>query len=164
MHDNPDVFTQTQLLNVKTSLDSLATTSPFFGVMSRAPVGNDVKYHNIVGNVPKQALAQKVGFSGQGDGVVELASAKSIAAVSEIEVNSEHVRIHLHPQSVLEVRRILIQHLVDLDRANQHQFPVLQTGYQSTGSAPFTVPVTNAPESETPNLGHQYFRGIEQDR
>lgn len=36
-------------------------------------------------------------------------------AESEVEVNAAHSELHCHPLTVLEVRRILIEHLVDVD-------------------------------------------------
>jgi hypothetical protein len=43
--------------------------------------------------------------------VVSGASARSADAVSELTVNAEHRMTHRHPLTVLEVRRILLEHL-----------------------------------------------------
>ena len=72
-----------------------------------------VQYHNIVGVVPKQWWLSKV--AGDGDGVVSRASAHMDDAVSEITVPADHMTVHTHPAAVLEVRRILLEHLADLE-------------------------------------------------
>jgi hypothetical protein len=53
-------------------------------------------------------------LSGEGDGVVSLASAQLDNASSQIVVPADHMSVHRHPQSILEVRRILMQHIAEL--------------------------------------------------
>jgi hypothetical protein len=72
-----------------------------------------VQYHNIVGVVPKQWWLSKV--AGDGDGVVTRESAHVDDAVSEIAVPATHMTVHMHPAAVLEVRRILLEHLANLE-------------------------------------------------
>ena len=50
-----------------------------------------------------------------GDGVVSRESAHVDDAVSEITVPADHTTVHTHPAAVLEVRRILLEHLADLE-------------------------------------------------
>jgi hypothetical protein len=71
-----------------------------------------VKYHNIVGDVAMPWYAKP--FEREGDGVVPIASAKVDYAVSEITVPADHMTVHAHPAAVLEVRRILLEHLSEL--------------------------------------------------
>jgi hypothetical protein len=71
-----------------------------------------VKYHNIVGRIPKQGLIGHV--AGDSDGIVAYSSAHLEDVESEIIVPAEHMNLHRHPRSVLEVRRILLEHLEDL--------------------------------------------------
>ena len=48
------------------------------------------------------------------DGVVDYESAHMDDAVSEVVVASEHQSIHRNPKAILEVRRILLEHLGDV--------------------------------------------------
>jgi hypothetical protein len=68
-----------------------------------------VRYHNIVGRIAEQGILSKV--AKDSDGVVSLASAHLDAAESELVVECDHVNIHRHPRTILEVQRILLQHL-----------------------------------------------------
>ncbi len=96
----------------KTSIDSLSPDSKFFEVMKNAARPESVRYHNIVGHVEDQSwITQAFGTSIEGDGVVSLVSATASEAQSEIEVQAEHAKIHRHPLTILEVRRILLEHL-----------------------------------------------------
>jgi hypothetical protein len=96
------------------AIDSLAPDSPIFPVMLRAQKAPGVKYHNIIGVLEKPGfLARR---TGPGDGVVDYASAKMDDVESELVVNAEHTVIHTKPTSILEVRRILLEHLHDLSK------------------------------------------------
>ena len=48
---------------------------------------------------------------GDGDGVVPYTSAHLADADSEIEVPADHDEVHRHPQTILQVREILAEHL-----------------------------------------------------
>jgi len=114
VRENPDFFRNTDLITTTTSIDSLSPKSPIFPVLLKAEKSSRVRYHNIVGNATKEAswlgsVGESIG--GEGDGVVSLASAKVEEAESEIEVDADHTGVHQHPLSVLEVRRILLEHL-----------------------------------------------------
>jgi hypothetical protein len=108
--DNPAFFTSKNLIDVSTSLDSLSPSCPIFPVMAQPQSPSPVHYHNIVGKVPDKFL-QKVN---SGDGVVSQDSAHFDAAESEAVVPAEHSVLHRHPLSVLEVRRILLEHAATL--------------------------------------------------
>ncbi len=112
IRDNPGAFKETCLLNYRTSIDSLAPESPIFPVLLTAERGSWVTYHNIVGVAPQQSLLGKV--AQEGDGVVSYESAHIDEAVSELVVPADHVDVHRHPRSILEVRRILREHLATL--------------------------------------------------
>jgi len=47
--------------------------------------------------------------------VVDLASARTPDAVSEVVVDSDHTRIHTTDKAILEVRRILLEHAREID-------------------------------------------------
>ena len=110
---NPGYFRKNAPLNITTSIDSLAPGSPLWPVMLSAQRGQWVKYHNIIGEVPKKGLTGWL-VGGTGDGVVSLASAKLENVQSQIVVPADHVSVHRHPQSILEVRRILMKHVAEL--------------------------------------------------
>ena len=57
-------------------------------------------------------------FADDGDGVVSLASARldnMPQLRSQIVVPADHVNVHRHPQSILEVRRVLLEQLAELE-------------------------------------------------
>jgi pimeloyl-ACP methyl ester carboxylesterase len=113
--DNPDAFPDKSLAKVDTSIDSLSPRSPIFPVMLASRRPSWVKYHNVVGVLPKDSWLAKL--SDIGDGVVSRDSAHVDGEASEIEVAADHSSIHSHPAAVLEVRRILLEHLDDMDRS-----------------------------------------------
>ncbi len=107
---NPGVFQNTELLTTSTSIDSLSPDSPVFHAMLRAPRAPWTTYHNIIGSIPtKRWFSTHEQYTG--DGVVEFTSARMDDVVSEITVEAEHQSIHRHPRAILEVRRILLEHL-----------------------------------------------------
>ena len=111
--DNPGLFReQWNLIDVPTSIDSLAPDSPILPVMLSSPAPPWVKYHNIVGRIPDDGFVRRV--AGDGDGVVQFESAHLDNVESEIVVTADHSVVHRHPRSVLEVRRILLEHLDEL--------------------------------------------------
>jgi len=63
--------------------------------------------------MPKDWWLAKV--SAEGDGVVARESAHMDGVASEITVAATHMTVHAHPAAVLEVRRILLEHLAELD-------------------------------------------------
>lgn len=112
--DNPKVFRdEDNPIDVQTSIDSLAPQSPFLPVMLTARRPEWVSYHNIVGRLPEQGFWGHVAAGS--DGVVSYESAHLENVSSEIVVNSDHSEIHRHPLSVLEVHRILLEHLAQCD-------------------------------------------------
>tara|TARA_R110002049_G_scaffold72490_2_gene187127 strand:- start:149401 stop:151434 length:2034 start_codon:yes stop_codon:yes gene_type:complete len=110
---NPTLFKDTQLLTVANAIDSLAPESPIFPVMLRAKKSPNVKYHNIIGDLKDPGFLKS--RIGRGDGVVALASARMDDVESELLVDSQHTKIHMTGKAIYEVRRILMEHLRDLD-------------------------------------------------
>ena len=109
VNQNPGIFQNSDLLVSSTSIDSLSPDSPLFPAMLRSPRAPWVSFHNIVGMVPTKRWFSEDEL--KGDGVVEYASAHMDDVVSEIVVDSEHQSIHRNPKAILEVRRILLEHL-----------------------------------------------------
>ncbi len=110
---NPGFFRPETPLDISTSIDSLAPDSPLLPVLLTAHHGSWVKYNNIIGEVPNEGFV-KLFSGGKGDGVVTLESAKLDDAESQIVVPADHSLVHRHPQSILEVRRILLQQVAEL--------------------------------------------------
>ena len=113
IRDNPDFFTNTELLTMTNSIDSLSPSDPIFPVMLKAQTGSGVKYHNIVGLTPREGFVSRL--SEEGDGVVGFQSAHLDDVDSELVVSSAHLYVHRHPLAILEVRRILLDHLAELE-------------------------------------------------
>jgi pimeloyl-ACP methyl ester carboxylesterase len=112
---NRDFFRNNAPLEVKTSIDSLSPDSPILPVLLSATPGPWVSYHNVVGHDPEPGLEQYL--VGEGDGVVSLTSARlddMRQLESQIIVPADHSGVHRHPQSVLEVRRVLFEQLAEL--------------------------------------------------
>jgi pimeloyl-ACP methyl ester carboxylesterase len=87
-----------------TSVDLLAPGSPALELLAGRPCPPGVHYHSIIGEIFGK------GNKG-GDGVVSYASAHLAGVETELVVPADHFHIHHHPRSVLEVRRILKEHL-----------------------------------------------------
>jgi hypothetical protein len=121
--ENPDFFRNTDLLTINTSIDSLSPDSPILPVMLRSPRGPWIKYHNIVGLVDEKPVFGRV--AGGSDGVVTFESAHLDDVDSEVVVEADHINVHQHPRSILEVRRILLGHSEEMyaEMANQSAVP-----------------------------------------
>lgn len=120
--ENPGFFREDALLSIDTSIDSLASDSPFLPVLLSAQAAPWMAYHNIVGRVEPGGILTRL--AGDGDGVVSLASAKLDPETidSQLVVPADHSNVHRHPQAILEVRRILFEHL-DRLRNLPRRFP-----------------------------------------
>ncbi len=111
--ENPHLFRDSQMLTVANAIDSLAPDSPIFPVMMRAKRSPNVKYHNIIGVLENPSLWTP---GTRSDGIVDYASAKMDDVESELVVNCEHTSIHMTGKAIFEVRRILLDHLRELDQ------------------------------------------------
>jgi pimeloyl-ACP methyl ester carboxylesterase len=123
--DNAGVFPSRSLLRIDNSIDALAPDSPIFPVMLASPRPPWVKYHNVVGMAEYRGLLGTL-ISG-GDGVVKYQSAHVDDAESELVVPADHSGVHSHPLAVLEVRRILLEHLAELRSFPGSQAPAAST-------------------------------------
>ncbi len=113
MTNNPGFFKSTELLTASTSIDSLAPNHPVLLEMLKAKRASWVQHNNIVGVVEGQSLIGRV--TTEGDGIVPFSSAHLDDVESEIRTTADHVTVHRHPRSVLEVRRILSKHASKMD-------------------------------------------------
>ncbi|NND99423.1 MAG: hypothetical protein HKN47_19055 [Pirellulaceae bacterium] len=124
---NPRLFKDTSLLTTSNAIDSLAPESPIFPVMQRARYSPRVKFHNIIGVLEEPGFLQR--RAGRGDGIVEYTSARMDDVESELVVDAEHTSIHMVGKTIYEVRRILLQHLQDVDM--QGRIATLSTQWES---------------------------------
>ena len=117
---NRGYFRRGAPLNIKTSIDSLAPDSPILPVLLDAAPGPWVAYHNVAGRDPDAGWKEYL--VGDGDGVVSLASARldeMRQLRSQVIVPADHISVHRHPQSILEVRRVLFEQLAELQNFPQ---------------------------------------------
>lgn len=120
--NNKHLFKDDRVLKIKTSVDSLSPSSPVFTAMIQAQRAPWVKYHGIIGLVPEKGL---YGHLAKGtDGVVAAESAHMDDVESEITVPADHSGVHSHPRAVLEVRRILQEHLDEVQGRIAYTPPV----------------------------------------
>jgi pimeloyl-ACP methyl ester carboxylesterase len=119
---NPHLFRSGSPIDVYSSIDSLNPKSTFLQTMLSAPQPEDVKLHNILGRAEHSSLVQK--FVDEGDGVVSFASGHLENPASEVVVAADHLHVHRHPLAVLEVRRILHEHLGLLEPGPYGQEPI----------------------------------------
>lgn len=110
--DGKDMFKKDSLLETRTSIESLSPDQLVFGAMQRRRRQADVRYHNIVGEIEQKNFLKKI--LPPSDGVVTTESAALERCESQITVQCEHTMIHSHPKTILEVRRILFEHLHNL--------------------------------------------------
>lgn len=134
---NKDVLVNPSVLT-GTSVDSLAPTSPVLLAMDAIPPQPQTTFHNIIGKVEKKNLSpfSRESQSLGSDGVVSVENAQFEHAQSLTVVPSEHSSVHLHPQCILEVRRVLLQHLVGQNRIRPRNIPPLPEAV-STGQKLF---------------------------
>jgi hypothetical protein len=105
---NPDVFRSDWAPVGLTSLDGLSPDNPILQTMLATPRPPWVRYHNVVGAIKDLPVEQNT------DGVVTYASAHREDVESEVVVAAEHSQLHRHPRTILEIRRILLEHLEQL--------------------------------------------------
>lgn len=115
VRENLGLFRNTDLITTTTSIDSLAPDSPIFPVLLRARAAPETKLHNIVGVLSRDGFVGRL--SEEGDGIVSYQSAHLVDPTSELIVNADHLNVHRHPLSILEVRRILLEHEQELRAA-----------------------------------------------
>jgi hypothetical protein len=85
--------------------------------MMRAQRNPEVKYHNVIGVLKQSSFI--TGRNHRGDGVVEYGSATMGDVESELVVDASHTDVHMIGKTIFEVRRILLQHLAELDASDR---------------------------------------------
>jgi hypothetical protein len=114
--ENPDLPLRLRAGQVPSSVDLLAPGSPALELLADRPRPEGVRYHSVIGVIPPSAngldrLLLSTEGGEPGDGVVPYRSAHLEGVDSELVVPADHFTVHHHPLAVLEVRRILLEHL-----------------------------------------------------
>ncbi len=103
-------------ITLPTSLDLLTPGAPALELLASRTAPPGVHYHSVIG------VSRGEGKNGT-DGVVSYASAHIDGAESEIVIPANHRSVHHHPQAVLEVKRILREHLEGIRRPAREVVP-----------------------------------------
>jgi pimeloyl-ACP methyl ester carboxylesterase len=123
--ENPQIWLTIRSGNLPTSVDLLAPGAPALELLAARPRPPGVHFHSIIGVLPcpyrlLEALLPG-GNSREGtDGVVPYSSAHLDGVDSELVIPADHFQVHQHPLAVLEVRRILLEHLREVNQAADH--------------------------------------------
>lgn len=102
---NPELRAVRSLKEIPRSTDNMDPRSPFIAKLGAMPVADGVTTHSIIAVKNPKDPKEK-----WNDGVVEYKSAHIDGVDSELVVNSGH-STQDHPETIEEVRRILLQHL-----------------------------------------------------
>jgi hypothetical protein len=103
--DDQDADLQRELARLPSSVDNMNPDHRFIRNLQSIPVAPDVHAHSIIpvhGSSPPE---------GQNDGVVEYSSAHIDEAESEYVVYGSSHSTQSHPETIQELRRILLEHL-----------------------------------------------------
>jgi pimeloyl-ACP methyl ester carboxylesterase len=118
--ENPQLAAAIRSNGLPTSVDELAPDAPALQLIADRPRPKPVHYHSVVGVIPMtQLFLERLfggGYSQPSDGVVPYASAHLDDVESEVVVQADHYNVHHHPLAILEVRRILLEHLREFER------------------------------------------------
>lgn len=102
---------------IPTSVDLLEPGSPCLELLAAQAKPDGVHFHSIIGVLPPDERllnwitpASHFGKE-KSDGIVPYSSAHLDGVDSELVVPADHMQVHQHALSILEVRRILLEHL-----------------------------------------------------
>lgn len=105
VRDNPNLFREELRDRFPTSIDLLEPKSPLLAATASLPFSSTVRLHSIIGD-------HKTTWNGESsDGVVPVSSARLLGVTSEMTVDAKHEALHRNPATVVEVVRILREHL-----------------------------------------------------
>ncbi|MFM7055359.1 MAG: esterase/lipase family protein [Planctomycetota bacterium] len=102
----------------RTSLDSLSSRSPLLRLVRETSVPPEVRHHNII------AISRGRDPETWTDGVVSWNSAHRSDVSSETLIRAGHSQVVRHPDTAREIRRILLQHLIEQPRGGVRVIPV----------------------------------------
>ncbi len=128
--EDPQFWAALHYDHLPTSVDLLAPGAPTLELLAARPAPQGVHYHSIIGVLAHPNCLLEAFLPGgsdrQGtDGVVPYSSAHLEGVDSEVVVPADHMHVHHHSLAVLEVRRILLEHL--RCAAEEHQASLSQS-------------------------------------
>jgi pimeloyl-ACP methyl ester carboxylesterase len=135
--DDPEFFADSSILRISNSVDAMSAKSPILPLMLSSPRAPWVKYHNIIGLLDDVRVIGRV-VEGT-DGVVAYESAHLDNVNSEITVSADHTNVHRSPRAILEVRRILLDHIAQLNGRGDSIPSVPLTNNQSFRSGQLAI-------------------------
>lgn len=153
LNDNRDLLRPNNLIEYRHSVDALAPDCPIFAAMRQAPRAPWTTYHNIIGTVSRSSLFAN--WTGDNDGIITRESGHAPHAASELVISAEHTVIHTHPLAILEVKRILLEHLREYlgqDGLNLAEARATTEEAAAIDRAIQNVPVTWESTEETPRV------------
>jgi pimeloyl-ACP methyl ester carboxylesterase len=103
--DNPDAV-RPFFARQPNSIELLGTRDPVLDVLKQLPRDPRITQHSIVGT----GLIDPMSPFARGDLVVPLESSSIPGVVSELRVQALHTNIYYQPETIAEVKRILIEH------------------------------------------------------
>jgi hypothetical protein len=103
--EDEDAELQRKIASPSSSVDNMDPNQPFIRTLQSIPVASSVRAHSII---PVRGGAPP---TGQNDGVVEYASAHISEAISEYVVYHSMHSTQSHPETIQELRRILLDHI-----------------------------------------------------
>ena len=92
------------LRKIPTSIDNMSPGNRFIKALAKIPVSPGVRAHSII------SVNDDAPLSSAGDGVVKYESAHVDGVESELIVRSPHSGMQAAPETIEEVRRILLEH------------------------------------------------------
>lgn len=107
---NPDAFNSRRFKRFPTSIENLEIDSPILLALMQMKPRPGVQFHSIIGAKYPDARSNTT------DGVVSYTSSHFSGSISEKVVNSDH-SLQKAPLAILEVKRILLEHLNSPDNA-----------------------------------------------
>ena len=117
--ENPGQPVLRNFHSLPTSVDLLAPGEPSLELLASRPCPPGVHYHSVVGIVPPgralEAAADRPLRAGRRRRALQEHHLDD--AESELIVPADHFHIHQHPLSILEMRRILLEHAAECDGA-----------------------------------------------
>ncbi len=111
MAQNPGVFAASLQRRLPTSIDMLEPDDPLLIGIEQLPISPHVQLHSVIG------YGHTVLFSGDGDGVVPVTSARLPGVVTEQFVNARHTELHHKTETVNGLLQILAVHAAQYDAA-----------------------------------------------
>ena len=92
-------------MGVRTTVDQISSRSAALRAIAELRMATQVEVHSIIGT------AERLPDGSPGDGLVSVESARIENTNSELYVSARHADLNRAPESIMEVKRILIEHL-----------------------------------------------------